>query len=136
MASTPISSCWVCVVQHCLSIHAILPTHLLLAGCWDLCTAYKQHGVPQHTTLCNAEHYGFVLADNPHDTMLLPVRLLPSAQLRSAVRASDCWLHACGTPCWVLLRELRLWAAAQLGCRHAPAQLADVCPHKGWRSML
>jgi hypothetical protein len=60
-----------------------------------------------------------VLADNPHDTALLPAALLPGTELRSAVSPGMRCVAACGTPSWGLLRELRLWAARQLGCRHA-----------------
>ena len=62
--------------------------------------------------MCHAaEHYGFVLDDNPHDAALLPVGALPDDQLQGSIQPRECWLHPCGTPSWGLLRALRTWAA-------------------------
>ena len=47
-----------------------------------------------------AEHYGFVLDDNPHDAALLPVAALPDDQLRAApgVLAAPLWDSLLGPP--------------------------------------
>lgn len=67
--------------------------------------------------LFGAEHYGFVLDDNPHDRAKLPLKLLPSS-LQGQVTVDACWLHPNGYPSWDLMKSLRLWAASQLGCRY------------------
>ena len=66
--------------------------------------------------MCHAaEHYGFVLDDNPHDAALLPVGALSDDQLQGSIQPRECWLHPCGTPSWGLLRALRTWAATLCG---------------------
>ena len=63
----------------------------------------------------SAEHYGFVLADNPHDQALLPPLAFPknfAAYLLQQHRsASQCFLHCNGIPSWQLLQDLRCYAA-------------------------
>lgn len=96
----------------------------------------------RHTNLELLQHYGFVLADNPHDTAALPPRLLPAA-VRQQLGCNDggggggaagsregedtpgaAYLHATdGAPSWDLLRALRL-ACATPAARKAGAYLA------------
>lgn len=63
-----------------------------------------------------AEHYGFVLANNPHDEALLPLAVFPdsfAAYLHQQHRSpSHCFLHCNGIPSWQLLQDLRCYAAA------------------------
>ena len=65
-----------------------------------------------------AEHYGFVLAHNPHDEAFLPLSAFPSSfatyleQQRRSV--SHCFLHCNGIPGWQLLQDLRCHAATPM----------------------
>jgi len=65
-----------------------------------------------------AEHYGFVLAHNPHDEAFLPLSAFPSSfatyleQQRRTV--SHCFLHCNGIPGWQLLQDLRCYAATPM----------------------
>ena len=79
----------------------------------------------RHTNLGLLEHYGFVLASNPHDTAPLAPQLLPAAVQRQLAangggssnggmeRAAEAaaYLHASGAPSWELLRALRMGCA-------------------------
>lgn len=76
----------------------------------------------RHTNLELLCHYGFVLPSgaNPHDTALLPPRVLPGAvQQQLGLDGDRCdggaapraYLHASGAPSWELLRALRLGCA-------------------------
>ncbi|KAK9908367.1 hypothetical protein WJX75_006775 [Coccomyxa subellipsoidea] len=69
-----------------------------------------------HTNLELLEHYGFVSEDNPYDTAQLPVIMLPEG-LQGTVPLTATYLQRNGMPSWELLRDLRIWAASQLGCR-------------------
>lgn len=60
---------------------------------------------------CIAEHYGFCLADNPHDRAWLPAAIFTVPALQAALKPSQCWLHSCGTPSWQLLCQLRVGTA-------------------------
>ncbi len=64
-----------------------------------------------------AEHYGFVLEDNPYNTAQLPVEKLPE-DIRGTVPVKASCLQRNGMPSWELLRELRIWAASQTGCMY------------------
>lgn len=63
----------------------------------------------------HAEHYGFTLADNPHDQAELPLTAFPEtfrAYLTQQGRCpGQCFLHCNGIPGWTLLRDLRCFAA-------------------------
>lgn len=63
----------------------------------------------RHTNLELLEHYGFVLQDNPHDTVILtPDKFPPAVQQQLLSLGTACTLHADGNPSWELLRALRL----------------------------
>lgn len=63
----------------------------------------------------HAEHYGFTLADNPHDQADIPLSAFPDAftayLTQQGRSASHCFLHCNGIPSWSLLRDLRCCAA-------------------------
>ncbi|KAL0036386.1 hypothetical protein WJX77_005489 [Trebouxia sp. C0004] len=69
----------------------------------------------KYTNLELLEHYGFVLAHNPHDEAHLPLSAFPSSfasyleQQRRTAR--HCFLHCNGIPGWQLLQDLRCYAA-------------------------
>jgi len=77
-----------------------------------------------HTNLELLEHYGFLLQDNPHDTVLLPPELLCSEERQSgvlnglpthvSVPAKECYITRNGVPSWEVMKALRL---ACLGSR-------------------
>ena len=63
-----------------------------------------------------AEHYGFTLADNPHDKAPLPDSAFPlsiAAYLEQQASSSGHrFLHCNGIPSWQLLQELRCCVAS------------------------
>ena len=65
--------------------------------------------------LAHAEHYGFTLADNPHDQAEIPLTAFPdsfTAYLTQQGRSpGQCFLHCNGIPSWTLLRDLRCYTA-------------------------
>lgn len=88
----------------------------------------------RHCNLELLQHYGFVMADNPHDVAHLPAHLLPPAVRQQLAGESgsgsssghlggaagggeghaplaEAYLHACGAPSWGLLCALRLACA-------------------------
>jgi histone-lysine N-methyltransferase SETD3 len=103
----------------------------------------------RHANLGLLVHYGFVLAQNSHDTAPLPPRLFPQAVQQQLASAGDAngpgscapmasatssagheaesigpaYLHANGAPSWQLLRALRL-GCASLAERKARAHCA------------
>ena len=68
-----------------------------------------------HVPEC-AEYYGFLLEDNPHDTVFLPPALFSPVVKELSDR--DCYLHANGVPSWELMKALRL------GCEHPRSRKA------------
>ena len=59
-----------------------------------------------------AEHYGFVLDNNPFDTVLVPLdslppswKIIPDIQL---LKPKHCFLHYNGIPSWALMKAVRL----------------------------
>ncbi len=71
-------------------------------------------------TFLSAEHYGFLLEDNPHDTVFLPPALFPTAK---HMPYKHCFLHASGVPSWELMKALRL-SSQHPKTRKATAHLA------------
>ncbi|KAL4551716.1 hypothetical protein Ndes2526B_g05984 [Nannochloris sp. 'desiccata'] len=76
----------------------------------------------RYTNLELLEHYGFVLlgADqNPHDTAVLPWRVLPEAVIMQIEAiggsAAEPIIHANGNPSWEFLRALRMAALTPAG---------------------
>lgn len=72
--------------------------------------------MPSCHILAHAEHYGFTLADNPHDQADIPLSAFPesfTAYLTQQGRGGGrhCFLHCNGIPSWALLRDLRCFAA-------------------------
>ncbi|KAL3157808.1 hypothetical protein ABBQ32_012230 [Trebouxia sp. C0010 RCD-2024] len=70
----------------------------------------------KYTNLELLEHYGFTLADNPHDQADIPLSAFPesfTAYLTQQGRGGGrhCFLHCNGIPSWALLRDLRCFAA-------------------------
>ena len=63
----------------------------------------------------HAEHYGFTLANNPHDQAEIPLTAFPkpfTAYLTQQGRSpGQCFLHCNGIPGWSLLQDLRCYAA-------------------------
>lgn len=65
---------------------------------------------------CTAEHYGFVLADNPHDKAPLPTSAFSHAiaayMEQQGSSGGHRYLHCNGIPSWQLLQELRSCVAS------------------------
>ena len=62
--------------------------------------------------MVTAEHYGFQLDDNPHDTALLPRHVLAHAlgsEAAAQLKAAQASVHACGVPSWALLQVAWSW---------------------------
>ena len=76
-------------------------------------------------------------AGNAHDRARLPLAELPGgAAAWAALAPAECYAHPCGCPGWALLRELRAWAADQLGLRCAsslPQAAARLSPVRAAR---
>ncbi len=78
----------------------------------DCCAAHASQAsskIPAADTLLSpcAEHYGFQLPDNPHDTALLPPAALArhlGGDAAAALPPAQAALHCCGVPTWHLLQ--------------------------------
>ncbi|KAA6425332.1 MAG: hypothetical protein FRX49_04825, partial [Trebouxia sp. A1-2] len=72
----------------------------------------------KYTNLELLEHYGFVLAHNPHDEALLPLSAFPSSFAtylqQQCCTARHCFLHCNGIPGWQLLQDLRCYTATPM----------------------
>ena len=99
-----------------VATHVYAAHHCSLAGQLHCCIAGHFRFTAGNSSLtAHAEHYGFALADNPHDQAEIPLTALPesfTAYLTQQGRTpGQCFLHCNGIPGWTLLRDLRCYAA-------------------------
>lgn len=95
-------------------MHYGLYNHLLIRyfRSRDCCAAQASQAsskIPAADALLSpcAEHYGFQLPDNPHDTALLPPAALArhlGGDAAAALPLAQAALHCCGVPTWHLLQ--------------------------------
>lgn len=63
-----------------------------------------------HTNLELLEHYGFLIDENPHDTVIIPVAHLGLKDVGRIVQ-KDIYALSDGSPSWEVLKHLRLASA-------------------------